>query len=185
VKVSLVGLAILSAILLWVSGPHDAADHPARDGAAPQAEDFRTQQRAEEQRRRLALIHATEAERHAPATRCLDALQEQMVVQASPLWSVIGVVAPAMSSQDGLFSPSFRRIRLDWEQVDVFVRTVAGHAFADPADGAQPPGIQFIVNEERAIPGFTSSPRFLVGYHCRFVDIGQVFLSRGVTISAN
>lgn len=185
VKVSLVGLAILTAFLFWFSDPRDGAGISASDGGSPQMQSYREQLHDEEERRRAALIHASVPERETLISLCLDNLQDEMVEQARTVWSVIGVVAPATSSEEGLASRNFRRIRLDRDQADVFVRDVAGRAFAIAAEGIQPPGIQFLVHEERAVPGFTTSPRFIVGYHCRFMDIGEVFLSRGVTISAN
>ena len=183
-KVSLVALAILSAILFWFSDPGDEASLSLSDGVSAETETYRAQLRAEEERRRVALIHASVPEREALVTLCLERLQELMVTQARPVWTVIGVVAPAASSEESLASRNFRRIRLDGEHPDIFIRAVAERAFALSAEDIQPPGIQFLVHEERAVPGFTTSPRFIVGYHCRFMDIGQVFLSRGVTISA-
>lgn len=78
-KVSLVALAILSAILFWFSDPGDEASLSLSDGVSAETETYRGHLRAEEERRRVALIHASVPEREALVTLCLERLQELMV----------------------------------------------------------------------------------------------------------
>lgn len=184
-KVSLVGLAVFSAVLLWYFVLGGDPGQGLSVGLGASADSFRAHQLEEEARRRSDFLHATIPEQHALISLCVARLQERMQSQSSPAWSVIGVVAPATSLQENLFSPNFRRIRLEGDDVEHFVRDVALRAFAASDEAIPPQGIQFLVNEVRLVPGFTESPRFIVGYHCQFLELDEVFLSRGVTISGN